>query len=256
MSIAISMVAFSDDPNLSISDIQKYLAMKWPNLASSSDTDEKGNTISFRLGAADVIFGKMPVPIPWSDLEGPCSTSVLWPNATDVLKQHKNHVIVTVRGELSPMALSKLLTQATASVMATSPSALGVYWYNATLVISKDLFIDFAVEILPQGTPLHIWVDLRVGTDSNNSTSGFTTGMVALGHMDFEAKNIPELPSELRERFLALAHYVVENGPVIKDGDTVGEDANEQIRVVYSKSEFGHHGKVMRLVYEQESTKP
>ena len=42
---------------------------------------------------------------------------------------------------------------------------------------------------------------------------------------------------------------MVENGPVIKDGDTVGEDANERIKVVYAKSAFGHEGRVMRLEY-------
>jgi hypothetical protein len=34
------------------------------------------------------------------------------------------------------------------------------------------------------------------------------------------------------------------------DGDTIGEDANERIRVVYAKSAFGHEGQVMRLQYE------
>ena len=44
-------------------------------------------------------------------------------------------------------------------------------------------------------------------------------------------------------------------GPVIKDGDTVGEDANERIRVVYSKSAFGHDRQVMRLQYDTASPK-
>jgi hypothetical protein len=249
------MVTFSDDPQLAVADIQRDIAMKWPDLPSITDADEKDNTLSFRVGSADVILGKMPAPIPWSDLEGPCATSILWPDAADALKEHKTHVIVTVSGELDPIALSTLLTQATASLMATSPTALGVYWGNATLVVPKDVFIDFAVEVLPEGPPLHVWVDFRVGTDSDKSSSGFTTGMAALGHMEFESQDAAEPPGELRERFLALGSYVVENGPVINDGDTVGEDANERIRVVYSDSAFGHEGKVMRLVYEKESPK-
>ncbi len=256
MALAISMVMFSDDPNLSVADIQRGVAKKWPDLPSGTDSDEKDNTLSFRIGSADVIFGKMPAPFPWSDLEGPCVTSILWPDAADALKGHKTHVIVTVNGELDPIALSTLLTQATASLMATSP-ALGVYWGNATLVVPKDIFIDFATDVLPHGPPLHVWVDFRVGTDGDKSSSGFTTGMAALGHMEFESQSAAEPPGELRERFLALAGYIVENGPVINDGDTVGEDANERIRVVYSDSAFGHEGKVMRLVYEQSSaTKP
>jgi hypothetical protein len=71
--------------------------------------------------------------------------------------------------------------------------------------------------------------------------------------MELEAKQCPEPPRELRERFEALIRYLLENGPVIRDGDTVGEDASERIRVVYATSAFGHKGQVMRLEYEQAS---
>ena len=54
----------------------------------------------------------------------------------------------------------------------------------------------------------------------------------------------------MRERLLALAGYVLEKGPVISDGNTVGGDAGEKIRVVFSDSTFGHPDRVMRLVYE------
>lgn len=253
MALSISMVMFSDRPQLDVAAIQRDMATKWPNLPAATDADQKGTTLSFRIGSADVIMGVMPAPIPWTDLEGPCATSVLWRDAASTLKNHKSHVIVTVNGELDPIALSTLLTQATASVMATSPTALGVYWGNATLVVPKDVFIDFSVEVLPLGPPLHIWVDFRVGNDGERTSAGFTTGMAALGHMEFESQNAAEPPSELRERFLALANYVIENGPVINDGDTVGEDANERIRVLHADSAFGHKTKVMRLVYEKSS---
>lgn len=253
MALMLSMVMFSEEPQLSVADIQRDLAAKWPALPQTTDADQKEMTLSFKVGEADVILGLMPAPFPWSDLEGPCATSILWPNAAEVLKSHKNHAIVTVNAEADPVALSTLLTQATASVMATSPSALGVYWGNATLIVPKDIFIDFAVEILPQGPPLHVWVDFRVGKDSERTSAGFTTGMAALGHMEFEAHNAPEPPGDMRERLFGLASYVVENGPVIKDGDTIGQDANERIRVVYEDSQFGIEGKVMQLKYEQSS---
>jgi Domain of unknown function (DUF4261) len=55
---------------------------------------------------------------------------------------------------------------------------------------------------------------------------------------------------DLRDRFLSLAGYLIENGPVIEDGNTVGADANEKIQVIYSASQFGHDGQVMRLDYQ------
>ena len=198
-----------------------------------------------------VIVGMVQAPIPWSELEGPCETSVLWPEAEKALKAHKEHALVTVSAETDPVELSKLLTQVTAAVMASSPEALGVYWGNATLVVSKDLFIDFACEFLPDQLPLHIWIDVRVGKDGDTTSAGFTHGMAAFGHMELETRNAPEPPGELRNRLINLAHYMLENGPVISDRDTVGESEHEKIRVVFASSSFGHKGKVMRLDYEQ-----
>jgi hypothetical protein len=249
------MIMLSADSPIRAKDVQHHLAENWHDLPATTDIEEKNGTLLLQIGETSLIMAKMPAPIPWSELEGPCATSILWKNAAIEVKKHSIHWIVTVSGELEPLALSRLLTQATAAALAACQAAIGVYWGNATLVIPKSIFIDFAKDVLPLGPPLHIWVDFRVGKDSEKSSSGFTAGMKALGHMEFEAQQLPEAPSELRERFLALAGYVVENGPVIRDGDTVGEDAEERIRVVYSDSTFGHEGKVMRLVYESASGK-
>ena len=75
--------------------------------------------------------------------------------------------------------------------------------------------------------------------------------MQALGYAEFEAVSVREAVSDLRERFYSLAYYLLDHGPVIKDGDTVGQDQDEKIRVKLVESSFGQKGKVMRLVYEQ-----
>ena len=255
MAIGIAMIMLSTDSPIRAKDVQRHLAQSWHDLPAASDIEDKDGMLSLQIGGASLIMAKMPAPIPWIDLEGPCETSILWKNSASEVKKHSIHWIVTVNGDLDPLPLSKLLTQATAAAMAACDRAIGVYWGNATLVIPKNIFIDFAKDVLPHGPPLQIWVDFRVGKDSDTSSSGFTVGMKALGHMEFESQKSPEPPDELRERFLALAGYVVENGPVIRDGDTVGEDAEERIRVVYSDSSFGHDGKVMRLEYETASIK-
>ncbi|MCA9198792.1 MAG: DUF4261 domain-containing protein [Planctomycetales bacterium] len=255
MAIGISMIMLTADAPICAEDLHQQLAEYWRGLPPVSEFNEDDGTLSLEIGGASLIIAKMPAPIPWSDLAGPCATSLLWKNAADEVKQHTVHWIVTITGDLEPLRLTKILTQATAAALATCEEAIGVYWGKATLVIPKNIFIDFTKQVLPHGAPMHIWVDFRVGKDSDTSSSGFTVGMKALGHMELETQGAPEPPSELRERLLALAGYVVENGPVIQDGDTVGEDAQERIRVVYSDSSFGHEDKVMRLTYETASTK-
>jgi hypothetical protein len=141
--------------------------------------------------------------------------------------------------------------------MAVCDPALGIYWGNATLIVPKPVFIDFAVEVLPSGPPLHIWIDFLVGPGENGGSSGFTTGMAGLGHMEIEVLDAPETPGALRERLTALCGYLLENGPVIQDGNTIGADADEKIRVVVTESWFGAQGQVMALEYEGHTpTKP
>jgi hypothetical protein len=247
------MVLLREDDAPQAADVARELAKRFPDLPAATDVEDKEDIVSLRVGASDVILARMPAPFPWSDLEGPCATSVLWRNAADEIKPHKIHWIVTVNGELEPIELSTILTQATSALLAACPTALGVYWGNATLVVPKGIFLDFAEQVLPHGPPLHIWVDFRVGQDGERSSAGFTAGMTALGHMELEAQGAQEPPGELKERLMGLAGYLLENGPVIRDGDTIGEDANERIRVVYSSSAFGHEGQVMRLEYEKPS---
>ena len=254
MPIQIAFVMFGDEERVSFPSLQKSLHASWPNLPSPTEHDQTETTIAFRIGDLDVILGHMPAPIPWSDLEGPCSSSILWKNAKVEVKKHKSHYIVTVQGEADAIELCTLLTKVTAAILSTT-NALGVYWGSATLVIPRKIFVEFTKKVLPQGYPLDIWVDFRVGRVGQKKTSGFTTGMSAFGHREFETVECPETPLDLRARFQALANYVLENGPVIKDGDTIGEDANERIRVVLAKSQFGNKKKVLQLQYLQPNPK-
>jgi hypothetical protein len=257
MAVMFCTVAFNDPPLLEAEAVERRLAEFWPDLPECAEPDMKDGALSFRVGEAFVVIGVMSAPIPWTDLEGPCAASVLWPGAGSVLRAHKERAVVTVMAEVNPVELSKLLTQVAAAVMAASPEALGVYWGNAALLAPKDLFIDFAREFLPDRLPLHIWIDVRVGKDGDATCAGFTRGLAAFEHMEFETRNAPEPPGELRNRLMSLARHVLESGPVISGRDAVGESREERIRIVYADSTFGREGKVMRLEYERaERHKP
>lgn len=249
MSVNVSFVLQQDVEIISIDKIKNCLYKQFPDMKIDNEQQNENEIITFNINDITIAIANMPAPYPWSDLEGPCSTSYLWPKSTNELKEHKSHTLISVLGEINPLDSSILLTKITTSFLIESKLALGVYWGNATLLVPKQLFIEFTTKILPQGLPLDIWIDFRVGWFEEKISSGFTTGLEALGHMEFEVVKCPEKPSELRERFQNLARYVIENGSVIKDGDTIGNDDNERIKIVYSDSVFGIKNKVMRLEY-------
>ena len=250
MAVFIAMIALGPDPIISAADIQRDLATNWTDLPISEGTKEHNRVYSFRIANSDVHIGHMPAPIPWSDLEGPCKTSFLWRNAETELRPHTSHLIVSASGESSKVELATLVTKVTASALGTCTAAIGVYWGSGPLVIPSKLFREFAIKMLPFGPPIQIWIDFRVGQDALGKSFGFTDGLADLGLMDFETTNASEPPLALRDRLWSLATYLIENGAVIRDGDTIGQDAKERIRVVYSQSTFGHRDEVMRLDYE------
>lgn len=253
MDPAIALIPLLKGAKLSASRIRAHFAESWPEFPTPVPPDKKdGEIISFTVGESMVFIAMMRAPIPWSDLEGPCETSILWKDAAKVLKPHVGHLIVTVMepGEDDVLELMGMLTRVCASVLATCEQAPGVYWGTATMLIPSEIFQKFTTDMLPHGAPLHIWVDVRVGASEKGGSSGFTTGMAALGHLEFETENATDSPQELWERLYQLAGYVIENGPVLQNGHTVGADASEKIRVVHAPSAFGHKGKVLRLEYE------
>jgi hypothetical protein len=65
--------------------------------------------------------------------------------------------------------------------------------------------------------------------------------------MEIEIPRIEMAPGDLREWLLEIMYYLLENGPVLQDGQTIGMSAEQQLRIRHSPSSFGHPGKVIRL---------
>jgi hypothetical protein len=248
--ISLAFVPLAAKARIYAKDVAADIARKWPDFPDVKPEEGNPGQLSFETGGLSVIAQYVPRPIPWGDLEEPCQTSMLWEDAEEELRDHAGHMIVTTFGDAEPLDRMKFLTVVLAGMLGACDKALGVYWGGARLVVPSKLFQDMAKDILPDGLPLFIWIGFRAGKNDDGTTSGFTTGLRDLGHREFETDNATDSVGTLRERLFNLSCYVLENGPVIKDGNTVGADESEKIRVVYSESLFGNEGEVMRLDYQ------
>jgi hypothetical protein len=71
-----------------------------------------------------------------------------------------------------------------------------------------------------------------------------------LGHLEIEIPNVAMQPGELREWVMNITCYLIENGPILKDGNTIGATEEAMFRIRHVPSSHGQKGLVMRFVVE------
>ncbi len=206
-------------------------------------------SLTLNLNDEFMMIAPMAVPYPWSDLEGPCTTSWMWPegNPATNLKNHKSHVLVMdMNGSADGISRRVLLTHLVGR-LATLPGVVGIYWPEATLVHFPPIFTQMAAEATPKAPPLYLWVDFRILRNSNDTFSCFTTGLACLGLMEMEIAELNMQPSELRDWAISITYYMLDRGSPIPNGDTIGATADQQLRITYGPSSYGAEGTVMRF---------
>lgn len=208
------------------------------------------NIVTFQLGDEFCAMALMPAPYPSSDLDGPLETSWMWPPEPPIeqVKRHRSHVLITMIGGKNDPIRRRLALTAITAFAAKDKSVMAVFWPEATLVHYPPVFIDMAnTMISPEAPPLHLWVDLRVFRNEDGTIGLFTTGLPSLGHMEIEIPSIDMQPGELRDWLFNIIFYLLEKGPVLKHGETIGVSAEHKIRIQHCPSHFGHAGKVICL---------
>jgi hypothetical protein len=246
--IAALLVAGYD---FDLAPLERKLRASKPGGGSPSDFKTERGFLTFDLGDELVAVAVMPAPYPWSDLEGPCATSWMWPKRTPAssVRAHQCHVLITaMRGRSAPIVRRLGVTQIV-GLAAELPGVLGVYWPEGTLVHYPPVFTQMARKITSvKGPPLYLWVDFRVFRNQDGSFGLFTTGLRWLGHLELEIPRLAMPPGELRDWAVNIAYYLLENGSKIKDGHTIGMSATQQLRIRFVPSRFGgERGTVMRI---------
>lgn len=206
----------------------------------------------FLLNGALCTIGRIDARAPISR-EDPCFAAAwYWPNAWETIKNHRAHILLSVSGNGSARERAKLLSHLIAATIQTTPSALAVH-----CATSDALWQASAISQMASGdgiTPM-LFVSLRIFRKRPSSfgrpprLSAITHGLHAFGLMEIEVSNFPGDPGALHGTIHNLAGYLIEAGPVLKDGDTFGPDTATKIAVRHVSSEVLKNQKVYRIEY-------
>jgi hypothetical protein len=271
MSASLAMLLQSQlDPTLTAEALLAQMRSDWPDLdpsllrlgeapaADGADKDADDDESPMQcLEYGDSLIALMPIPVQIGDDIGQiCAHSRLWPNATPAPVDYAAHTIVTVMEfgkdgqDTNLVAQAALLSRVLASAIAVSGSVQAVYFGSANHVVLPGLFRELTQATLPEPMPI-AWVAINVGERPDGVMTGHTRGMDMLGLMDIEIPETQDSAEEVFGRLTGIVDYLVENGMVISDGDTLGATAEERIRVVHGPSALDPERQVMRLQHEE-----
>lgn len=271
MTASLAMLLQSQlDPKLTAEALLAQMRSDWPELDQSllrlgevpsegDGTEDAGADDSPMqcLEYGDHLIALMPIPVQiGDDIAQICAHSRLWPDATPAPVDYAAHTIVTVMRfsddgqEPNLVAQAALLSQVVASAIAVSDSNVAVYFGSANHVVLPGLFRELTQASLPEPMPI-AWVAINVGQNPQGVMTGHTRGMDMLGLMDIEIPATADTAEGVFSRLTGIVDYLIENGMVISDGDTLGATDEERIRVVYGPSALDPERQVMRLQSEE-----
>jgi len=241
----IAYVALSEAARVSGPTVAARLSEGFPAWAGTAQAIDApgagGGQAGFLLviGERKLLVSFIDAPLP-ADCFQDDMHQRFWPGWEAAARAQRAHVIVA---NLDTAADAPGKVQSAALVFATAatlcellPVTLGVSWAAAALFIAPESFRQAAQAMRPDQLPVSDIIKPRWYRD------GQAPGLLTMGLAPFVGREIDhpptgEKPGELYNRMLNLALYLMRSGPVIGDGDTVGQTPTQRIVV-----RFGERG--------------
>ncbi len=252
----IALVALPDLGAWRLTDLASALAAAVGGEGEVDCLDDPPHA-RLRIAGEELLAVPQPHPISWDLIDRACAAAWYWPEAAEILAGHACHAQLVVRrssGKL--MAKALLLTRAAASI-GESFGYLGVYWDGSTMVHSAAAFSASARAMRPGELPLRLWIDFRLaGGEEDGPCSLFTRGLDALGLREIEVVDSKAPRDEILAWAYNTAHYLLAQGAVIEDGQTVAINRQQWIHVYLRTSQLDPSREVYLLDIGRDAVSP
>jgi len=233
------------------SDLSQASQVVAQTLGSDYAAEVANNIVTVTHGGQVVGFlAHVPAPVPNHEAEEHAAGNLLWPNGNAEAAKHRSHVIVTNMGAeyRSPIQSAVAVTRLALAALQLF-DGIGVYWGDASVSNSREVFEEFCEGVSEDNLPVPVWLRFQLVPAADNEFGVYTLGMSQFGLMEVEVARSPMEPQELVEFVANIANYLIQNGPVIADGDTVGGSEDERILVRHEASVADQGRRVYQIVF-------
>lgn len=195
------------------------------------DVENSDDAVVMRVGNMMLIVTLFHGHIPDNEAEINAENNYMWPEAVEVAKAHKAHIMVAVLGEEEKLLeRGKLFTKAMA-VCCKQKYATGVY--TSGVVFEPRFYEGLADMLKKDELPIFNWVWFGLYR-SKGGLNGYTYGMDVFGKEEMEVLNTDAEPEELRDFLASLASYVLACDVTLQDGETIGFSADDKHTITRS----------------------
>ena len=221
-------------PEFDVEEFRRVLKEDWgiecPE--DSENTEDQGITVVFYEDGMMVTVGLMEAKVPGGEAEYWANSNFMTREKSVAAAQnHQAHLLVAVLGKKSPMKAGELFVKTASSCLKAS-NALGIYDCG-TVWLPED-YIRFAMVMKEGEFPLTNLV--FVGLYQNEKgVSSWTNGLRSFGKEELEVVESAQSPSEVYELVLNISSYIVQEGAVLRDGETLGYTAEQKLPIKLSQ---------------------
>lgn len=218
------------------------------------DVENSDDAVVMRVGNMMLIVTLFHGHIPDNEAEINAENNYMWPEAVEVAKAHKAHIVVAVLSEEEKLLeRGKLFTKAMA-VCCKQKYATGVY--TSGVVFEPRFYEGLADMLKKDELPIFNWIWFGLYR-SEGGLNGYTYGMDVFGKEEMEVLNTDAEPEELRDFLASLASYVLACDVTLQDGETIGFSADDKHTITRSPGvSLPEEQMTLKISYEPTEVEP
>lgn len=219
-----------------------------------------GDAIVVLVNSAPVTVMFIDKPLPADAWQGAAENSVTWREAKDVVHHTRAHAIVALLQETTDHGAAlngAVAVTMLAGVLAQRLPVVAAIFTEAQTIVPGNEAARSAAALAGGQLPVNLLVGLSflrgpALPDGHPTMAALTTGLLPFVGREIELAPTPLQPVEIARRLLGLGQYLIVQGPVIKDGETVGLTESEKIRVRFAPAGQRAGVPVMLMSLESE----
>lgn len=220
---------------------------KWDITINEDDKNEEksDDTLVFEYENMIGAVSLMPSPVPDGEAELNAENNFMWPDAVNIAKEHKAHIMVAVLGKEEDVFKRGKFYTKLVSACCRQKYATGVY--TSGVVFEPRFYEGFADMMKDGGLPIFNWIWFGLYRNEGG-TNAYTYGMDVFGKDEIEVLNADANPSEVRDFLAGIVSYVLESDVELHDGETIGFSKDDIHKITRSEG-ISVPGMTLKISY-------